>query len=112
MNALPKHEIDIVSVLRDFNARLLERLRDEQDIIGMHIFREDTNCSDQLSEKQKENRRRFITFSQENGFVICNTWYQKSMSKLVTCRNVAASNFHGPYTTDRYAQLDYVIMFL
>ena len=76
----------------------------------MHIFREDASSIDQLSEKQKDNRSRFITFCQENGFVICNTWYQKSLSKLVTYRNVAAPNFQGPYTTDRYAQLDYVLI--
>ena len=76
----------------------------------MHIFREDASSIDQLSEKQKDNRSRFITFCQENGFVICNTWYQKSLSKLVTYRNVAAPNFQGPYTTDRYSQLDYVLI--
>ena len=108
VSTLPKHEINIV--LGDFNARLLERLPHEQDIIGMHIFREDASSIDQLSEKQKDNRSRFITFCQENGFVICNTWYQKSLSKLVTYRNVAAPNFQGPYTTDRYAQLDYVLI--
>ena len=91
VSTLPKHEINIV--LGDFNARLLERLPHEQDIIGMPIFREDTNCIDQLSEKQNDHRSRFPTFCQENGFVISNTWYQKSLPKLVTYRNVAALFF-------------------
>ena len=106
VSTLPKHEIHIV--LGDFNARLLERLPHEQDIIGMHIFREDTSCIDQLSEKQKDHRSRFTTFCQENGYVI--SWYQKSLPKHVTYRNVAALFFQGPCRTDRYAQLDYVLI--
>ena len=77
----------------------------------MPIFGEDTSCIDQLSEKQNDHRSRFTTFCQENGFVVCNTWYQKSLPKLVKYRNVAAPNFQGPHTTDRYAQLDYVLIY-
>ena len=108
VSRLPKHEINII--MGDFNARLMERFPHEHDFIGSHIFRENDSTTDQLSEKQKDNRTRFVSFCQEHGFVISNTWFPKEPSKLVTYRNVAAPHFQGPFTTDRYAQLDYILI--
>ena len=98
VSLLPKHEINII--MGDFNARLMERFPHEHDFIGSHLFRENDSTIDQLSEKQKDNRNRFVSFCQEHGLVISNTWFQKEPSKLVTYRNVAAPHFQGPFTTN------------
>ena len=95
VSLLPKHEINII--MGDFNARLMERFPHEHDFIGSHLFRENDSTIDQLSEKQKDNRNRFVSFCQEHGLVISNTWFQKP-------------HFQGPFTTDRYAQLDYILI--
>ena len=108
VNSLPKHEINII--LGDFNARLAERLPHEHDIVGPHIFRQPDSSIDRLSSKQLDNRIRFVSFCQEHGFIVCNTWFQKELSKLVTCRNVATPAFQSPFTDDRYAQLDYCLI--
>ena len=66
----------------------MERLLHEHDAIGMHIFRQETSCIDQLSDRQRDNRERFVSFCLENGFVISNTWFEQDSSKLVTFSNV------------------------
>ena len=108
MDSLPKHEINIV--LGDFNARLLERLPHECDMIGQHLFRDDNYGLETSSEQQIDNRTRFISFCQEHSLVVGNTWFEKEAAKLVTYRCVAAPNFQGPYTPTRYAQLDFILI--
>ena len=49
-------------------------------------------------------------FCQEHDLTVVNTLFQKDKSKLITYRNVAAPNFHPPYTLDRYGQLDFILI--
>lgn len=104
----PKHETNII--LGDFNARLMERLPHETETLGEHLFREDESRIEQLSLAQQDNRTRFISFRQEHDLTVVNTLFQKDKSKLITYRNVAAPNFHPPYTLDRYGQLDFILI--
>ena len=106
--ALPKHEINIF--MGDFNARLMEQLGHESNVIGPHIFRNDTDNISQLSVNQQDNRFRFTSFCQEHELVATNTWFEKPLAKLITHRNAATPNYTPPFTTDRFGQIDYILV--
>ena len=108
LGKLPKH--DIILTIGDFNVRLMERLPHEETILGEHIFGTHEDSIDLLTEQQQDNRERFISMCQDNHLVAANTLFQKDPAKLVTYRNTTTPNFSEPFTTSRFAQLDFVLI--
>ena len=108
LSKLPKHEMNVI--IGDFNVRLMEKLPHEDLILGEHIFGTHEDRIDLLSEQQKDNRERFLTMCQDNRLVVTNTLFQKDPAKLVTYRCPTTLSFSEPYTTSRFAQLDYMLI--
>ena len=50
----------IDNIRGDFNARLMDRLPHEVDILGTHIFREEHSKLEQFSENQQGNRENSV----------------------------------------------------
>ena len=108
LDSIPNHETKII--LGDFNVRLMEQLPHEVGVLGTHIFRDENSKVEQLSEKQQENRENFVDLCQERKFVATNAMFQKESARLMTYRNVTRPHLSAPYTTDHYAQLDFVFI--
>ena len=104
-----QHEINII--LGDFNARLMEQLPEERQIIGKHIYRQASSSSDDLSEQQRENRQLFTDFCTSQRMVPMNTWFEKATPLLATFRDTSTSLFQlGWVDTATHGQLDYVLV--
>ena len=108
LSTLPTHEINLI--LGDFNVRLMEQLPHEADVLGMHIFRTENDHIDLVSNKQQDNRSRFMDLCHEHNLVVTNTLFEKDLSKLITYRNATTPQFSPPFTTERFAQLDYILI--
>ena len=59
---------------------------------------------------QRRNRIEFIMFCQNHGYVVTNTWFEKPISKLVTYRNPTSLTFEPPYNTNKFGQLDFILV--
>ena len=108
LSEIPKHEINVL--LGDWNVRLQERLPHESHVIGPHVFRDEHSKIENLNDDQRRNRIEFIMFCQNHGYVVTNTWFEKPISKLVTYRNPTSLTFEPPYNTNKFGQLDFILV--
>jgi len=97
-------------VVGDFNARIMETAPREKTTIGPHYFAQEGKGINTLSTNQKDNRNRMIEFAIANALSISNTWFIKPQRDLVTYRSVATKDFRENLTTEKYAQLDYIMV--
>ena len=108
LDSLPKYETNII--LGDFNVRLMERLNHEQNIMGEHVCRTIDDYIENLNQQQQDNRQRFIDLCQQHDLLVANTLFEKEPAKLITYRNATNPSFAPPYTTDRFGQLDFILI--
>ena len=94
----------------DFNARLHYRLESEKDVIGPYIFGKGEDYSNQQSNNTIESREQFVQFCLGNGMIIMNTQYQKDNKHYCTYKEMETKGFAPPWTTDRFATLDYCLI--
>lgn len=109
LSKLKKHEINII--LGDFNARLMEQLPEESQVIGKHIYRQASSSIADLSESQRENRQLFSEFCISHRMIPLNTWFEKPSPLLATFRDSSTDFFQlGWIDTSTHGQLDYVLV--
>lgn len=93
----------------DFNARLILRTPAERRVLGPWIFNPMGENLDILSAHQLENRELFLDFCLQNKYTVANAWFEKSEKDLVTFRSTQTQSFDEPLSTDRFAQMDFVL---
>ena len=90
----------------DMNARLHYRFHSEENVLGPHIFGRGREYLNSVSDATLENRYLFMTFCQQNGLNVLNTFFRKQAQEYCTFRENTTK--HGPeWTPTRYAQLDF-----
>lgn len=93
----------------DFNARLIQRSLAESKNFGPWIFNPQGKTLDILSKGQLENSELFAEFRLGNNFLPASTWFQKSMTSLVTFRSTRARSFEEELSTHKFTQMDFVL---
>ena len=90
----------------DMNARLHYRFHSEENVLGPHMFGRGREYLNSVSDATLENRYLFMTFCQQNGLNVLNTFFRKQAQEYCTFRENTTK--HGPeWTPTRYAQLDF-----
>ena len=80
------------------------------DYIYIYIFGKGEDYSNQQSNNTIESREQFVQFCLGNGMIIMNTQYQKEDKHYCTYTEMEAKGSAPPWTTDRFATLDYGII--
>ena len=97
-------------VVGDTNARLHGRVSGlEETIVGSHVFGWGNFFVDYLSDEQRENRQFLIDFCTANEFIVSNTFFIKPDECKCTCKGTRTNGFVGPWTPDRFAQIDLIL---
>ena len=80
----------------DFNARIIKALPHESCAAGQFTLRAEIYDFDYLSPAQFENRSRMMECCMANGFVVSNTFFQKSDEQLVTYKAADVKDWSAP----------------
>ena len=97
-------------IVGDINARLHgSTCEAEDEIMGRHVFGYGPQHVRTLVESQRDNRQCLVDFCIANQFVVSNTLFAKPEWKTCTYKDVATNGFTGPWTPDRFAQLDLIL---
>ena len=103
------HTINLV--LGDFNARIMEVLPQEKNLIGEHIYCSDTSYINDLPQGQLDNRQHFINLCIDHNRLPMNTWFSKPRPKLATYRAPTALFFESSnIDVNKFAQIDYILI--
>ena len=57
-----------------------------------------------------ESREVFMEFLMEKGYTVASTFFTKSQANLVTFRNTRTDRFAPPFSSDRFAQIDHILV--
>lgn len=106
--SIPSHLHAIV--LGDFNARLVECLDQEKDIVGEHFYKPLGQALGSLSEAQMDNRSRLLERCKMHRLILSNTWLEKPNHELITYRPPEVPRFGVDNSSNNYAQLDYILV--
>ena len=97
-------------ILGDTNARLHgSTCVAEDEIMGRHVFGYGPQHVRTLAESQRDNRQCLVDFCIANHCVVSNTLFAKPEYKKCTYKDTATNAFTGPWTPDRFAQLDFIL---
>lgn len=100
-----------VILLGDTNARIHGRVSDiEGSVVGRHVFGHGNHYVQELPEEQRENRQMLMDFCISNNLIISNSFFQKADSRKCTYKETRTEGFTPPWTPDRFAQLDAILV--
>ena len=58
---------------------------------------------------KEKNRQNLVDFCLANDYFIANTRFNKSPDRTCTNKETRTEGFQAPWTTDRFAQLDFIL---
>ena len=94
----------ITIVAGDFNAKVYDRPQGEENTIGNNIYLK----IDNMNEKTRDNRSRFVEFCVANEMVPINTWHSKRHAETLTYKPPFAKHFNDEHTARNFSQIDYI----
>ena len=77
--------------------------------MGPFIMGPGTLALPQMSTNMMENRQNLIDFCKFNGYILSGTFIDKPASQQCTYKFATTNGFVGPWTPDRFAQIDHLI---
>ena len=81
----------------------------EDELMGRYVFGYGPQHVRTLAESQRDSRQCLVDFCIANHFVVSNTIFAKPEYKNCTYKDTATNGFTGPWTPDRFAQLDSIL---
>ena len=102
-------EAEALFIFGDMNAKLQVRLPEETSIIGKHVFGKGMAGLENANDDTLDNRFRMMDFCQEQGLVVMNTMFEKEKKKQVTRKELTTEGWKGPWSEDRYSQMDFCL---
>ena len=97
-------------IVGDTSARLHGSTSEVEDqVMGTHVFGHGAQHVPNLPESQRDSRQCLVDFCVANDYVVSNTMFQKPDRKKCTYKDTATNGFTGPWTPNRFAQLDLIL---
>ena len=96
-------------LMGDFNARIVQREDDNCRTVGPHFHCSIEKDIASMTDEALANREAFMHMAKSNEFRICNTFFEKPPSKLVTYRRPTAKA-NAPPNPRTHDQRDYILI--
>eukprot|EP00972_Heterocapsa_arctica_P073538 10861108-Heterocapsa_arctica.AAC.1 len=100
-------------ILGDFNTQLHTRKEGEEPYLGLHILGKGNAFllnKENLQGEKVFNRNSFTDLLREHDLRAMNTFFHKPPREKATCKFVGVVGNIGPWTTDRYFEIDFCLV--
>ena len=100
-------------VLGDYNAAIHARKEGEEEFLGPHVWGRGLRF---LVNKERQllggmNRDHLMELLREHDMKCMNSFFQKPNHEKATYRHVWTRGLQGPFTSDRYSEIDFCLAF-